>query len=141
MNCATTNCGARCPAYRVRMRCAMKAHRLVCPTNGGICPKLENSIALAWLEVLYETVKVESFTDEETSPDRLGNPTSTSSSVSACEKRLRHTEYAYYYFKRKTGGAVLLTRGVTRRASLPLCRAGLPFHQSAVPEARGCGPL
>ena len=40
---------------------------------------------------------------------------------------------------RKTGGAVLLTRGVTRRASLPLCRAGLPFHQSATPEVRGCG--
>ena len=70
----------------------MKAHRLVCPTNGEICPKPENQIALAWIEVLYETVKAESFTGEETSPDGLGNPTPTSSSVSVCEKRLRHTD-------------------------------------------------
>ena len=92
-----------------------------------------------WLEIHHETVRVESFTGEEISPDGLGNPTPTSSSVSACEKRLRHTEYAYYYFKRKTEEAVLLTRGVTHQASLPLYRAELPFHRSATPEVRGFG--
>ena len=38
---------------------------------------------------------------------------------------------------RKTGGAILLTRGVAHQALLPLYRAELPFHQSATPEARG----
>jgi len=36
-------------------------------------------------------VRVESFTGEEISLDGLGNPTPTSSTVSICEKRLRHT--------------------------------------------------